>query len=74
MVGLLFVGSCTWVLGEGPGKTQNENGPDVLPVPKELTPPVVAATKSPTPWPADALDGVHGWLAIHSGTPENSPP
>ncbi len=29
---------------------------------------------SPTPWPDDAIDGVHGWLAIGSGSPGDPPP
>lgn len=29
---------------------------------------------APTPWPADDIEGVHGWLAIGSGTEENPAP
>ena len=28
----------------------------------------------PTPWPTDAIAGVHGWLAVRAGTTENPTP
>lgn len=74
LLGIFLLGACTWSSSGERGKAQDESRPDLLPVPKELAAPVVAAAGSPTPWPADALDGVHGWLAIHSGTPGNPPP
>jgi len=39
-----------------------------------VEPPIAGHTESPTPWPADSVEGVHGWVAIGSGTADNPPP